>query len=266
MDKNTKHKIANNVRMKLLLFIDREIHSHKKNNSKFIQKENLECTSLIYLEETFCQNISIYFYFTGINKIFYENMKKRTEIHKNTTSAIGAIPVFITSQSKKLKKQFSYFRHETTKEEEKNIFLNTISKYKKIDSALNPNFDLKEKVYSMKTKKNTSNYLDLNKKLKRDKKYLLKLCNSLKIMKSKDKIPESNKFLIKNIPKSKYTSNAATTHFLITLKKNKRRASEYKNIYETEEVKTKTKKKSLSRKIKKNNSNINNIIIFEKSK
>ena len=62
------YKTANKTRTKLLLFIDKEIQTRKKYNSKFIQKENPQCNSLIYLEETFSQIQPTRFYTIEINK------------------------------------------------------------------------------------------------------------------------------------------------------------------------------------------------------
>ena len=250
------YKTANKTRTKLLLFIDKEIQTRKKYNSKFIQKENPQCNSLIYLEETFSQIQPTRFYTIEINKnILYKKFKKYIENHQNSISKTQRTNKLEIRQNKRLEIHKNSLQTKTESERNSNIFTNT-KDYKKICSTLNFNLiHLKEKVYSMKVKRKTSSVLEIYSKPKNDKKYLIELCNNLKIMRPKVNRQKSSTFLSKNLNKSKFTfASMAVTQSFKSFKRRNRCSVTCKNIDKNKEIKSKFKKKeSLFKKFAKKN-------------
>ena len=251
------YKTANKTRTKLLLFIDKEIQTRKKYNSKFIQQENPQCNSLIYLEETFSQIQPTRFYTIEINKnTLYKKFKKYIENHQNSISKTQRTNKLEIRQNKRLEIHKNSLQTKTESERNSNIFTNT-KDYKKICSTLNFNLiHLKEKVYSMKVKRKTSSVLEIYSKPKNDKKYLIELCNNLKIMRPKLKRQKSSTFLEKALSKSKYSLACMTaTQSLKTFKRRNRGTVTCKNINKIKEIRPKFKKKeSLFKKmVTKNN-------------
>ena len=232
MSMSNMYKTANKVRMKLLLFIDKEIQFRKKTNSEFIQKENKESISLIHLEETFSQIEPIHFSPIKIyKKILSKESQKPSEKMKNLISKNGVGSKFQIKQNKKIEICFDSLHRKTDPE----------GKY----STLNTNLiHFNEKVYSMKVKRKTSSVLEINSKPKNDKNYLIELCNNLKIMKPKISKQKSSTLLHKNVTKSKYTfTHLATTQSLNPFKKNNKGSVTCKNINKNKEIKFKFKKK-----------------------
>ena len=256
MTMSNLYKTANKVRTKLLLFIDKEIQSRQKTNSKFIQRGNTECTSLIHLEETFSQIESIYFSPIKIyKKVIAAEISERTDKHKNKISKNDMIYKFKIPQNKNIEIHFDNLHRKTDPEGKNDICFNS-SVYKKTYSTLNTNLiRFKEKVYSMKVKRKTSSVLEIYSKPKKDKKYLIELCNNLKIMRPKLSKQKSSTLLRKNFAKSKCTfTRLATTHSLKSFKKNNNGSLTCRNINKNKEVKSKFKKKeSLFKKFAKKN-------------
>ena len=263
METSNQYKKANKIRMKLLLFIDKEIQSDKKNNQKIIQKRNQEYTSLIQFEETFFQNES--FHFVEINKIIFDSkMKKGKEKNKKLVSKNDSTPIFKIPQNKGILLPSNFFIHKTAKKEKSTTFLNPICELKKAHSTLFSNhIKLEKKVYSMKLKKKLSSVLEIYTKPKNDKKYLKDLCNNLKRMRPNANRQKSTSF-INNLSKSKNTfTHFAATQKLKLFKKNKRGSATCKHYEKIKETKTHFKKKEspLRKFAKKRSSNTYNIDI-----
>ena len=256
METSNLYNTANKTRTKLLLFIDKEVQSRKKYNSKLIQQENPQCTSLIYLEETFSQIEPIHFYTIERNKKrFCTEIKKHIENHQNLNSKTQRTQKLRIRQNAKTEIHKDSFQKKTESERNSNIFPNS-KEYKKICSTLNFNLiHLKEKVYSMKFKRKTSSVLEIYSKPKNDKKYLIELCNNLKIMRPKVNRQKSSTFLSKNLNKSKFTfASMAVTQSFKSFKRRNRCSVTCKNIDKNKEIKSKFKKKeSLFKKFAKKN-------------
>ena len=256
MASSNLYKTANKIRMKLLLFVDKEIQSRKRYNSKFIKKDNQECSSLIYLEETFSQIEYIRFYTIEINKKFFcKNIKKNNEKIQKSIPKTERTHKLKIPQNKKKETNNDNFQNKTDRGGNSNIFLN-FREYKNTYSTLNFNLiQLKENIYSMKVKRKTSSVIEIYRKPKNDKKYLIELCKNLKIMKPKVNRQKSSSFLGKNLNKAKYTfTRMATAQSLKPFKKNIKGSVTCKNVDKNKDIKSKFKKKeSLFKKFAKKN-------------
>ena len=143
--KNNFYSIANNVRTKLLLFIDKEIQLQNKNHNHFIfnKKNYKEETHCINIEETYSQKKT---------EIVFSNSKLQSKITISkdtikTTSTCNDTPK-ITNET-----------------------------------HCNDEFYLKDKIYSINKEIKPSSTFLIYEKPKTDKSYLKNLCDSLKLSK-----------------------------------------------------------------------------------
>ena len=144
-------------------------------------------------------------------------------------------------------------------------YLKSIHKNKKDHKKLNLNIliNLNGKVYFIKSSKKISRVMKIIQKQEKDEEYLIKLCNSLKIMKPKHKTKKSIYCLYSNLSKSKekVTRNDSFHLSKKHLKNKKRNFSTTKHLDEINNKNDKINKiKPFHEKsTKKNNYNTNNI-------
>ena len=271
---NVSYNIINSVRMKLLLFIDKEIRANKKNNLKLLPKVSPEFNHLIKCEETFFHNKQDEIHFSCFQNQqnighFFKSAKEYTENHQNKILNNSIISIFENNKIKKTVILHSDFYPRNHKEKNKTTYLKSIREYNnKNYSNLSSNviIDFKGKFYSIMTTKKTLSAKKLSYKSKKGGKYLKKLCYSLRIMKSKQiRIKSSICFHNSSMPKDKLVRVASSSHFFDQNKKRKGKgASTVKIVDATHRIKKKLNKIKLFqiKSIKKSNSNTNNIHIF----
>ena len=245
MNTNISYNSINNIRTKLLLFIDKEIRANNIKNLKLIPKIN----SCIQFEETFSQNNldEIHFSFCQDHQNIIntcEPPKKHIKNHQKNIPNKNIIPKFKISQDSKNKVIHCSFypKKEIEKNNTTNLELNHEYENNNYNLSSNLILGLKRKVVK-KTKK-ISEVIKFPKKSEKGEQYLKKLCNNLKIMKLKENRKKSKFCFCTNLSKSKSKLRRfASFHFIIHNEKNKRKgAPTSKHSNDINDFKTKIKK------------------------
>ena len=154
---HSSYEVANKIRMKLLLFVDKELLSNNKN------------------------------LFTKLNK--FEKTIEFTESFSYRTNRISSFSKTSTNENTPNTKEFRLISHKKTAPEIKNnnSNFNLIRGFKKYGSFTHGNKNLNDiiylggKIYSIKKFYKHSSCIPLYNKTRKDKNYLKKLCDSLKI-------------------------------------------------------------------------------------
>ena len=176
--------IANKIRTKLLLFIDQEIQSKIKQKKLFYnpQLEEKRSTILYSNINKMYSNHENTFYIS-FAKFKDKISKNQIKLKKNRHSSQESLSTcFATSKTKA-----KIFQNRNLK----NIPVYYGSPTKKINIhndllSFNNIINIKENFYAIKKELKLSSTFQIYKKPKTDKKYLKKLCDSLKIMKKYD--------------------------------------------------------------------------------
>ena len=271
MDTKITYNSINNIRTKLLLFIDKEIRSNKIKNIKLISKTHQGFTPRIQLEETFSQTKQDEIYLSFNQKEqdrikLCESSKKYIETNYNKISNKIIISKFKNHKNKRNEIFHSNFYPKKDIEQNNSICLEIINEYKNKKDNLNSNeiFNLNGKIYSIKSSKKISSVINISDKSTKGEKYLQKLCDSLKITKPKQIRKRSSVCFYSNFSKSKdKLTRLVSFHLLNQYGKNQKAGiSTTKHVDEVNRIKNKIKKiKLLHRKFTKkdnlnNNSNI----------
>ena len=176
--------MANKIRTKLLLFIDQEIQSKIKQKKLFYNLQNEEQKNIIlypHTDEIYSQHQNTHFVsFSNFEEKTSKNDIKLKKIRRNSRQSIS------TCLATPINKDVSFKSRES-----KNISVcygNSICKknFYNYTLAYNNIINIKKNCYSIKKVLKPSSTFQIYKKQKTDKKYLKKLCNSLKIIKKND--------------------------------------------------------------------------------
>ena len=265
MSTNVSYNSINKIRMKLLLFIDKEVQSSKINYLKGAPKTYPELLQLVKFEETFSQNKPDETQLSFIQKP--ENIMKCYKPSRNYIENYQKKAIISKIKNIKNSKSEIFHSNFNPKKNTKktNARLKPINEYKNKYYDLNATniINLKGKVYSIKsTKKKRSSVIEISNKQENGEEYLIKLCESLKIMKQEQMRKKSNVCFFSNLsrPKEKIT-NLTSSHLFNKQGNNKKEnVSTTKHIDTINRNNTKiNKKKSFHKKsIIKANSNANN--------
>ena len=198
---------ANNIRIKLLLYIDKEIHKKTNKNQfyKINKPEVFKSNGFDFnFEESYHLNESV----IQFNKKKFNNVHTDEIKEISSTSTDGLTPpIKINLPKRKLSNRFitkgisNYIHHQ------KRTFVSNNTKNGNILKLKSNNITYKGEKYSIKMKKQLSSVVMIYKKHKNDKKFLKKLCESFKMSKNRKNKFNSDKYFAfksKDILKKKY--------------------------------------------------------------
>ena len=215
MNKNVSYNSINNIRAKLLLFIDKEIRTNKIKLLKVIPKACPEFSPRIQFEETFYQNIKDEIHFSleynHQNSIsFCKSPKKNIENYQHTITNNNTIQKFKTNQNNKTGVFHSNFYLKKNIEKNNTTYLkpNNSKNYNLASSTI---INLKGKVYIFKSARKIANVIKISDKSEKGEKYLKKLCNSLKIIKPRERNKKKAAVCFYTNPSLKYKKGGTST-------------------------------------------------------
>ena len=194
MNRNISYNSINNIRAKLLLFIDKEIRTNKIKILKIIPKTRPGFSPRIQFEETFYQNKQDEIHFSldqnrQNTTSFSKSPNKFTENRQNTIPNNNILQKFKTNQNNKSGIFHSNLYLKKNIEKNNPTYLKPNYKHNSKNCRLVSNtiINLKGKVYMVKSKKKISNVIKISDKSDKGEKYLKKLCGSLKIIKPRER-------------------------------------------------------------------------------
>ena len=275
---NITYNHINNIRMKLLLFIDKEIQSNKKKDRKlnFIKQYDTENIHQIELEETYYEekeeDHEIIISPFKLDS-FILPKKRGSVIITSKTKIINSIsPIFNKNTFSKnininnknnnrfrktvLEKNNNHFKKPTQIHHKRTV----LGSAESCDTVIK----LKEKEYSIRRTNRISSVVKIYNEQKKDALYLKNLCNSIKLKKIDNKIDKNPGFFFDKVAKSTEAAfvKKGSNCLIFRINKKKRGESTCKNEEDIKKRKTKTKMKSIIKKPKKYESANKNVKPF----